>query len=182
MLYINIYIRVPRRRSLLKSQYGITLLEFIVILSIIIILTVSAVPLFLDTLKNHRLSSSMESLYYALQYARSEAIKRNTNVYVSFVTGDNWCYGINVGSNCNCATVGSCTLATTSAPQTQTLSLSALGYSSNYVYFEGTHGAANASGSLTMTLYGGSSLIKISIGMLGNLQMCSTGINGYTAC
>lgn len=166
----------------LQFSQGITLLELIISLTIIIILTVTAVPLFFELYKNHRLASTAESLYYTLQFARSEAVKRNSNVYVSFTTGDSWCYGVNVGSTCNCATSGSCSLGSVSAPSSQTLSLSAVGLGGSYVYFEGTHGAANASGSLTFTLYGGSNLITTSIGRLGSLQICSTGLSGYTSC
>lgn len=170
-----------RRLHFLHNK-GLSLIEFLIAISIIAILSVLSIPTFISLVKNHRLSSIAETLYYDLQYARTEAIKRNTTVYVSFTTGDNWCYGINAGSTCNCATAGSCALGTTQASAAQQVSLSASGYGSNYVSFEGTHGAANASGSLTMTLYQQTPLITLSIGMLGNLQMCSTGISGYTAC
>lgn len=161
---------------------GVTFLELIVMLVVVIILTLVSIPSFVSIVQTHRVSANAESLYYALQYARSEAIKRNTNVYVSFTTGDNWCYGINSGSACDCTTSGSCGLGVTKAAQTKQISLSATGYGSNSVYFEGTHGAANASGSITMTVYNSTPLVTISIGRLGNLQMCSTGISGYTTC
>ena len=161
---------------------GFGLIEIIITLTIIGILTLVAIPSFITQIKNYRLSATAENLYYALQYARTEAIKRNATIYVSFTTGDNWCYGINVGSACNCTVPANCGLGTTSASATQTLTLSTSGYSGGSVYFEGSHGAANASGSLTFTLYQQTSLIKISIGTLGNLQLCSTGISGYTGC
>lgn len=164
------------------DSYGITLLELIIVLAIMVILSVLSIPLFSTLINSHRISGTAENLAYALDLARTEAIKRNTNVYLSFATGDNWCYGVNVGSSCNCATAGSCSLLTESASAAQTISLSSSGFSSNYVYFEGTHGAANSSGSITLTLYSTSNLITINIGRLGHLQMCSTGIGGYTAC
>lgn len=161
---------------------GFTLVEMIVTLVIVVILTLVSIPSMISIVRNYRISGVADNLYYDLQNARAEAVKRNTNVYVSFTTGDSWCYGLNVGSACDCNVANSCGLGATSASSSQQITLSLSGYGGNSVYFEGSHAAANASGSVTFTLYGQSSLITISIGRLGNLQMCSTGIGGYQAC
>lgn len=161
---------------------GITLLELMVVLAITVILTVMAVPNFLTLIQNHRVIGTTENLYYVLQYARSEAIKRNATVYVSFQTGDTWCYGLNTGSSCDCSAANACNLGAYSYTSAGVLSLSVTGFTGNVLQFEGTHGAANAGGSATFTLYGQSKLITINVGLLGNLQMCSTGISGYAAC
>lgn len=166
----------------IKKYYGINLIELLIVLAITVILTLISIPTFISLVQNHRLAATAENLYYNLQYARTEAIKRNATVYVSFTTGDNWCYGINVGSTCDCTTAGSCSIATIKTAAPQEISVSESGYGSNYISFESTHGAANASGTITLTLYQKSTLITISIGMLGNLQLCSTGISGYTPC
>jgi type IV fimbrial biogenesis protein FimT len=152
-------------------------------LFIISILTVLAVPLFNSMIQSYRLSATSDNLFHILQYARSEAIKRNTNVYVSFTTGDTWCYGVNLSSACNCSVLNSCGLGTTSYATAQQMSLSATGLSSNSIYFEGSHGAANASGTVTFTAYGQASpLMTITISRMGNTQQCATGVSGYTAC
>lgn len=142
-----------------------------------------AIPQFTSLIRNYRLSATADSLQSQLQFARSKAVEGNTNIYVSFTTGDSWCYGINAGSACNCTTPSSCALGTVSYATTQQLSLSTSGMSGNSIYFEGSHGAANAGSSATFSLYSDSStLITISIGRLGNTKICSTGISGYTAC
>lgn len=162
---------------------GINLIELLIALLIIGILAVAAIPLFTSFIQNYRISASANNLQASLQYARSEAIKRNTNVYVSFTTGDTWCYGINPDSACDCNTPSGCSLGTGSYGAAQQIALSTTGMTGNTLYFEGTHGAANASSSVTFTLYGNSSpLITLSINRLGNIQICSTGIGGYTAC
>ena len=147
------------------------------------ILITASVPILSSLIQRYRISSTADQLYYNLQYARSEAIRSNTNVYVSFSTGDTWCYGIRSGSACNCTTANSCTLGVFSYGAAQQISLTTSGLTSNSIYFDGTRAAANASGSVTLTAYGQSSpLVRLSIGRLGGLIMCATDINGYTAC
>jgi type IV fimbrial biogenesis protein FimT len=149
---------------------GYTIFELLIVLAIVLILSVVSFPLLNRTIQKYRLTTATEQLYNVFQYARNEAVKQNANIYVSFNTGDSWCYGVNLNSACNCTVAGNCSLGVYSAPK------------GGSIYFEGTHGAANASGSVTYTLYGGSTLMTISIGRLGNLRICSTGLSGYTAC
>jgi Tfp pilus assembly protein FimT len=165
-----------------KQRKGLTLIELIVMLAVVMILTLIAIPSFTNITQHYRITSAAENLYAALQYARTESIKQNANIYVSFTTGDSWCYGINSGSTCNCATAGSCNLGSYSAPGPGLLSLSATGLSSNSIYYSSVHGGVSSAATITFTLYGQSSLITTSISTLGEIQTCSTGIIGYNAC
>ena len=110
-----------------KRKQGFTMVELIVVLIIAAIITAMSAPTFISLVQQYRLSATTESLYFALQYARSEAVKRNATVYVSFAAGNTWCYGINVGSACTCGTVGSCGIATYSYGSAQQLTLSTSG-------------------------------------------------------
>ena len=166
----------------MKDHFGITLIEILMIMIIVVIITAIAVPSFLTFVQERRLTMTAENLFSAMQYARSEAIKRNATVYVNFQTGDNWCYGMNTGSSCNCSTASSCNLGAVQTPQTQQISLSTTGLSSNSVQFESSRGAANtSSGKVTFTLYGQSVSMSLLIGQLGNAQLCSS-LSGYQAC
>lgn len=164
------------------ARSGMTLIEFMVLLAMVAILALIAYPSFTSLVQRYRITGEAETLFSTLQYARSEAIKRNMTVYVTFTSGDDWCYGMNTGSACNCTLSGNCNLGVHAASSAQLITLSTAGLSSGSAIFEPTHGAVSASGSVTMTLYGQSSLITVSIARLGSLQMCSTGISGYTAC
>lgn len=164
------------------NRLGVTLVELLVVITIAAVLILIAVPTFRDFVKNARLSAAAEDLRTTIELARSEAIKRNATVFVSLTTGDTWCYGVNVSSACNCTVAGNCGLKTVSYDTAQQLSLSTSGMSGNSISFEGTHGSANASGTATFTLYGESTLVTLSIGRFGGVQMCSTGLSGYTAC
>jgi prepilin-type N-terminal cleavage/methylation domain-containing protein len=165
------------------SQQGVTLLELLIVLSIVVILAVLALPTFLSFTQEYRLTATTQNLYYALQYARSEAVKRNQTVYVTFNTTDPWCYGINVGSACTCTTPTSCNLGTFSAVRTQDMTLSATGLNSNSLQFEGSRGVTTTGASLiTFTVYGQTLAMSVKVTLLGNMQMCSSQVSGYPVC
>lgn len=161
-------------------EKGFSLVELLTVLLIVVVLTAIAVPLFTDFNQEHRLTTVSENLYYFLQQARSEAVKNNTTVYVSFQTGSSWCYGANAGSACTCNVAGSCSLGTTNASTAQDISLSTSGLSGNSVTFDGTRAATNASSTITFTL--SSKAITAKISALGNIQLCSADISGYATC
>lgn len=72
-----------------KKNTGFTLLELIVVISITGVLVALAVPSFKDTMRNTRLTTSTNELVTALNFARSEAIKREQQVVLR-KTGTNW--------------------------------------------------------------------------------------------
>ena len=166
---------------MLRMDKGLSFVELMIIIIIIGVLTVIAVPNFIQFMQRYRLMTTVQSIYYNLQYARSEAVKRDATVYVSFQTGSNWCYGFNTGSACTCTTPTGCNLGTYTPPSSQ---LTTLSLSSGFTgfNFEGSRGAASATGTITLTVTGGTSSMGIDVGSLGNLQICSNNISGYPTC
>lgn len=70
-------------KKLNKYEYfGFTLLELMVTIAIAGILIVVAVPSFSQTIRNSRLTTNINRLVASLNFARSEAIKRNHAVSV----------------------------------------------------------------------------------------------------
>jgi len=65
-----------------KRLYGITLVELVVSLAIISILTLLVVPSFIDLTRSAHLSTQTNLFLSALQFSRSEAIKRHVKVFV----------------------------------------------------------------------------------------------------
>lgn len=162
---------------------GVTILETLVVLTIVVILSIIAIPSLFTFLQGRRLTLTAESMFNAIQMARSEAIKRNATIYVSFHTGDSWCYGIGTASTCNCSTPNTCDIATDAAPTAQQITLSTGGLSSNAFQFEGTRGASNVTnGTITLTLYGGTTAMSIVIYNLGSILLCSSTVSGYQTC
>lgn len=165
-----------------KPHQGFTAIEVLVMLAVVAILAIITIPLFSNLINKHRIAMTADDLYLALKQARTEAIKTNSNIYVSFTTGTTWCYGINSGSACNCATPTSCNIKTATYASNNQMTLSTSGISGNSFYFENIHGGASTTGSVTFTLYGDTPYITISLSRLGNIQICSSNVSGYTSC
>lgn len=70
------------------SERGFTLIELMVTLSIAAILLTVAVPNFITFVQNNRLATQANDLVTMLNYARSEAVKRNQRITIcSSTTG-----------------------------------------------------------------------------------------------
>lgn len=167
----------------IKKYDGFSLIELVVVLVVVGILIIVAIPSFFKYLQMNNISQNAQKLYYNLQYARSEAIKKNTTVFVVFQTGSNWCYGMNDGATCTCSTANSCGLGSVSASNTDFSTLSLTGVTNNSFTFEGTHGATYLNGGfVTFTVSGGSTAVSIQVNLLGDLLLCSSNVGGYQAC
>jgi len=91
-------------KSLKIDQSGVTLIELLITVAVLGILISLAVPSFTSTIERRRLEGAAEELYSYLQFARSESIKRATDVRVYFTNtaGADWCYGLKVNATCDC--------------------------------------------------------------------------------
>ena len=95
-----------------SKQHGFTIIELMTVVALIGIMAALATPYFASILEGRRLVGSADTLYSALQYARSESIKQNSDVQVYTDTAA-WCIGIDDaagGLNCDCTVPASCTV------------------------------------------------------------------------
>jgi type IV fimbrial biogenesis protein FimT len=89
---------------------GFTLIELMITLTVLGIIAAIALPNFKSILDGRKLVGAADNLYAALQYARSESIKQNTDVQFQVNVGA-WCYGIDDdGANCDCTNPATCTV------------------------------------------------------------------------
>ncbi len=90
---------------LLNHTSGFTLVEMMITLAVLAILLSLAVPAFQSTLDRRILLGAVEQMHADFQFAKSEAIKQNTDIFVSFTRnadGTAWCYGMDDTAACDC--------------------------------------------------------------------------------
>lgn len=66
----------------MNRDSGFTLVELLMTIVVLTILLATGVPAFKDFIKNNRVTAAANDLVSAIQHARSEALKRGTNVVV----------------------------------------------------------------------------------------------------
>ncbi|MHB9797796.1 GspH/FimT family pseudopilin [Pseudomonas sp. MT3] len=66
-----------------KGLAGFTLIELMIVVTLLAVFATIALPSFTSTIENNRVQSASEELFSLLQYARSEAVSRNAPVTVA---------------------------------------------------------------------------------------------------
>ena len=84
---------------------GFTLIELMVVVTLVAVLGTIAVPSFRDLLLNQRLAASSSDFMAAVSLARSEAIKRAQTVTLLPTTGKDWSAGWDVKTGTNSASL-----------------------------------------------------------------------------
>lgn len=86
LLNIKLVCKFMDNNKILRKTTGFTLLETITVLGILSILVAVAVPNVLFWVSNYRLKAAASDLYANMQKAKSEALKRNCDVGITFST------------------------------------------------------------------------------------------------
>jgi type IV fimbrial biogenesis protein FimT len=73
-----------------QPQRGVTLIELMMTLTVLGILISLAIPSFTDTIRNNRAQAQASLLVKALKYARSEAVRRGTEVRITATSSSDW--------------------------------------------------------------------------------------------
>lgn len=166
-------------KSMHRPSYkkGLTLMELLVAMTVLVIIAVIALPSFRDLIQTNRVRLAGDGFHKELLYARTTAIKNNVPVYLVMQTGSNWCYGANTSSTCNCNTTGSCNLGATTSSNFSGVSMSTSGFSDGNFIFNPVRASSDDSGTVTFTQNGKS--IIITVLKMGTPTICSSGIGGY---
>lgn len=172
----------------LRSQGGLTLLELMVSLAVVVSLAIAGLPVYREWQDSTRLRQAMTVVVDDLRTAQSEASKRRRDVSVSFRMTDNgWCYGLHVGGECECSVVNSCNLgrrvwlASNSSADGVTISPAVSDHRFSFQPHRGTVTAGHVTLSSRENRQ-----VRVVVSGLGRIRVCNPdrqrGLGGYPVC
>lgn len=170
---------------------GLTLIELLVTVAIVVIMAVIALPSFQGTLSRNRLSGAAESLAQDLYLARSQALQDGCTITLTFTpaSSSSWSYSMtkpSSSSNClnPCSSAGAadCTLKTVTGSNFSGITLPSTTFASNAVSYDPVRSTANA-GEVVLSASSTGDSVKVQLGAVGKVSICtSAGSGGYAAC
>lgn len=170
-----------------RRSTGFTLVELMVTIAVVAIIAAVAAPSLIAMRDQHRIRSAAEAIYSHIQFARTESIKQDRNLWVRSTAGANWCIGIANATGCDCSTANSCQFGPAGALVEHNLISSdfvgiTLATSQANFEFNSRRGAVATAGGATITLTGaGGYQAQISTQPMGRIHLCGN-MGRYPAC
>ncbi|NVZ08365.1 GspH/FimT family pseudopilin [Allochromatium humboldtianum] len=162
---------------------GVTLLELLIVVTILALLLGIALPSAQDLIERNRLKAAAHALAEDLQWTRSEAIKRNRVLGFSVDT-EHWCYGVtDRPTGCDCRlTPDSEEACRIKRVLGETFPGTRITSTLSLTRFEPRRATA-INGSLTLSSPSGAE-IRVVLSRLGRVRFCTpnAGLPGYDAC
>jgi len=173
-----------------RRQTGVTLVETMVVSSIVGVLTSLAAPAFQDTAERQRLQGAAALLETDIHQARMLAVARNAPLRISFESGVNGsCYVLHTGSanQCGCNADGSAA-CTGSAVAERVVYFPAAGAvavqsNSRSVLFDPQKGTVTPAATVRLTGQRGGAIHQV-MNIMGRVRSCTPGapIAGLRRC
>jgi type IV fimbrial biogenesis protein FimT len=170
----------------LPTFRGFTLVELLVAMSVAMIIATLGVPSMQRFIERNRLKTATEKIVGDLKYARSEAIKQNSEIFVSIQQGGTWCLGIDDTATCDCTTSNDCQVNGTEVVRSGldfgVVSLSHAGgdFTTGGTSFDPRRGTATDTGTIVLSTSHYS--VNVGVNTVGRLSICSTNVVGYNGC
>jgi len=167
---------------------GLTLLELLITISIIVILVSLGSPAINSIQKHMQLKGAAQSSYFAFQQARVSAITKSIDVAVAIRPGKNWCAALSDDGVCDCANHNECTLDGVEYKVDFTdyrfVSIDKVTFGlDNVAVFDANRGLAiGHAGTIVFT--DGEKQLKLILSNMGRVRICAEGssLGGFEAC
>ena len=172
----------------MHSLSGLTLLELLITVAIIVLLVSFGAPTINSIQKSIQLKAAAEGSYFAFQQARVAAITKNIDVTVAIKSGEKWCAALSDGGVCDCAVALECTLDGVEhkiySADYRFVSIDKVTFGANSVaVFDANRGLAMGhAGSIIFT--DGEKKLKVILSNMGRVRICAVGSDtgGYKTC
>ena len=173
-----------------RTQRGLTLIECVVTLAIIVITLGAAIPTFSQARERRHLEGAAAQLATDIRHARSLAVSHGAPVRMRVQqAADGSCYVVHTGHAGDCLCTGAGTSSCRGSAQVlRTVGFDAaspvrLASNSGSMLFDPTRGTVTPTGTLTLQLQGGATIRQI-VNIMGRVRSCSPGaaVTGYVAC
>lgn len=178
-----------------QKNAGFTIIEIMAALAVTAVIASVGIPAMNNMLAKHRLLGAATQMQAQLQQLRSQAIKRDGSVFISFaVSGNTWRYGANANTSCDPAQANNCKINGVSTVYNGDdwsgvrVKLSK-NFANNSLGFEPRRGMVIAVNdkvtSGTIVFQSSVGEIAVDVSPVGQVSLCSPssgGIGGYAAC
>ena len=162
-----------------QQQRGFTLIEAAIVLAVVAVSVGALAPRFDRFVEKHTLNGAASQLVTDLQFARSEAVMRNTALRVS-VQKESWggCYVIHTGDAGACRCEGSgAAVCSGEAQEIKTVALPAaqrIAFSANVasILFDPLHGTSTPSGTFKLVAASGQAVHGV-VNVMGRVRTCT---------
>lgn len=177
------------KRQTPQATRGMTLLECLVSLAIVLVLLSTAIPPFAQALERRHLEGVAAQLATDIQHTRSLAVASNGGMRLSFRNGAaGSCYVVHSGpvNACSC-NVGAPTQCSPGNSAIRTVTFDADAHARVHanvgsILFHPVHGTSTPTGTLRVVARSGAAVHQI-VNIMGRTRACSpNGVPGYPAC
>ena len=167
---------------------GLTLLELLITISILVLVVSLGAPAINSIQKNMQLKAAAETSYFAFQQARVAAITQSIDVTVAIRPNANWCAALSDSGLCDCSVSNDCTLngveQKVDFSDYPFVSIDKVTFGDdNIAVFDSNRGMAM--GHAGSVVFGdGDKQLKLILSNMGRVRICAVAsrLGGYEAC
>ena len=172
----------------MRNLSGLTLLECLITIAIIVLLMSLVSPAIISIQKHMQLKGAAQSSYFAFQQARGAAITKNIDVTVAIRPGKHWCAALSDKGVCDCTTANECSLDGVEYKVDFTdyrfVSIDKVTFGEDHIaVFDANRGlAVGHAGTVVFT--DGDKQLKLILSNMGRVRICAIGsrLGGFEAC